>query len=111
MDIWRSAFQVYRQWGEKTNFGEVERLAAQVAGRYQSIDPCESAIAEYLHGYHGDITIGSLARDALKIESARLDQLVQKRIGDILRGLGYERRYTRIGNSRRAYTWLPAFAA
>lgn len=112
-DIWASALQVYRQEGGRCNYAEVERLAAEVAGLYRSIDPWEAAIAEYVSDWpsKGDLTIDGIAKTALKIEVDRLDQRTSKRVADTLRGLGFDRQYRRLPGSGRAYIWVPNWAA
>ncbi|GAB6049070.1 hypothetical protein JCM19379_29020 [Methyloparacoccus murrellii] len=108
-DIWGSALQVYRQEEGRCNYAEVERLAAEVAGEYEAVDPWQASILDYVRDYpaKGEITIDGVAKAALKIEVDRLDQRTSKRVAEVLRGLGFGRRRIRAAGGGRCYIFVP----
>ena len=89
--LFAEAVKLYRDgvhWWPDRNF-EKQHMMPEQASRYEG-DAWEEDIAEYLDG-ESKVTLGQIARDALKIETPRIGTADQRRIAAILELLGWQR--------------------
>jgi predicted P-loop ATPase len=89
--LFAEAVKLYRDgvhWWPDRNF-ENQHMMPEQASRYEG-DAWEEDIAKYLDG-ESKVTLGQIARDALKIETPRIGTADQRRIAAILELLGWHR--------------------
>jgi predicted P-loop ATPase len=89
--LFAEAVKLYRDgvhWWPDRNF-EKQHMMPEQASRYEG-DAWEEDIAKYLDG-ESKVTLGQIARDALKIETPRIGTADQRRIAAILELLGWHR--------------------
>jgi predicted P-loop ATPase len=89
--LFAEAVELYRQavpWWPDKKF-EREHIMAQQAARYEP-DAWEENISAYIRT-QPKVTIGQVAREALKIETRRIGKAEQNRIAAVLEHLGWSR--------------------
>jgi predicted P-loop ATPase len=89
--LFAEAVQRYRdhaQWWPDKDF-EREHIVPEQGARYEA-DVWEEDVANYV-GTKAKVTVGEIARAALKIETARIGTLEQRRIASALEQLGWRR--------------------
>lgn len=103
--LWAEAVARYKageQWW-LTDEEEPDQVAEQEKRR--ELDPWEDIIAAWIDNAHGDITVARILEQA--VERRKCDQTVadQRRVGRVLRVLGYEQTATRGARGCRVKVW------
>jgi predicted P-loop ATPase len=105
--IWAAAVALYFQGEPHWLDADGEEAAAEAVKLYESSDPWEGAILEYLDGSERTETaVEDLLFTVLQIELKDLDRQKQMRVGDILRRAGWFRTERReVRNGKRVRLW------
>jgi len=97
--IFAEALSLYEggaHWWPDHDFEE-KYIKPEQAARYEA-DDWEGKITDYLDATMGDVTIPEIAKHVLEIPLDRVNVIVSKRIGAILKIHGWVVRHTRNGN-------------
>jgi predicted P-loop ATPase len=103
--LWAEARELWRQHG--VQYREAERLAAEVHDAYRIRDSWEELVGDWLDFLmDGDppdqrnrdqlFTLPDVIRGALRKDPAAITPSEERRLGRVLRGLGFERRRRRV---------------
>lgn len=80
-------------------WSDAERLGRHVHAKHMITDPWEGTIQEWLDGQSAEFyKLNDIAQFALNIDAKHIARREELRIGRILRGMGYEKTVTRIGD-------------
>ena len=101
--LFAEAVKLYRDGVSWWDVPVVEQQAEVEARR--DVDSWEPVIEQWLYGKRRTLVSDILA-DCLKIEIGRHDQMVQKRVGRILRALGWGNRPLRGLDGKLRKTWV-----
>lgn len=102
--LWAEAVQLYKakhRW--HLDDAELVRLAEDVQHERREVDPWEETIAAYLYNT-STCTIAGILGDALRLPVERRDSRASRRVGAILKALGWESEPARVdGKVTRVY--------
>lgn len=98
--IWAAAVSAYRNRKEWWLSKEEEAERARQAEAYQQSDAWEEPIEDYLRLATTGVTIREILQNALKFEDGQITRAHEMRVGNILKGMGYKSRQTKVSGKK-----------
>ena len=103
--LWAAAVAAYRagenwHWS-RDEINEIDKRASD----YMQRDPWENPIERYLETHGNEVTSEQVLDHCLGLELSRRDAPSQRRVADILKGLGWKRRQRKV-SGKNVRTWV-----